>query len=50
MTFATVTLTQGSVTLTGYMMEDGTFEFFMQGRMQKFPTLMAAWQAWADHH
>ena len=48
MTFATVTLTRGDTHLVGYMMEDGTFQFLIRGKMRTFPTLMDAWSAWAN--
>ncbi len=49
MTFASITFRRLTTELTGYAMEDGTFQFIIKGKMQSFLTLMAVWAAYTDN-
>ncbi len=50
MTYASVSVSFGGMTLTGYMLDNGRFQFLMNGVMQEFDSLLAVCQAWADTH
>lgn len=49
MTFASVRIERGSTSLFGYLMDDGTFQFIIKGKMQVFKTLLAVWAAHTDN-
>lgn len=48
MTFASITLYRNNTMLSGYLMEDNTFQFLINGEMRTFQTLLDVWAAWAD--
>lgn len=46
--FSVVTMQRLSTTLTGYLMNDGTFQFMIQGKMQSYASLAAVWLAYIE--
>lgn len=49
MTLGTVILEIQNTTLRGYIMEDGTFQFLVKGKMRTFDSLLAVWAMWTDN-
>ena len=49
-TLGGITLRIQGTTLEGYVMDDGTFQFIIGGKMQTFPDVLTVWKAWADLH
>ena len=48
MTFASVTFQRNGVSLLGYAMDDGSFQFIIDGRMTSFDSLLDVWAAFAE--
>lgn len=46
MIFGNVTLERGNTVLRGYVMEDGSFQFLLHGKMESFDTLLDVWARW----
>lgn len=48
-TFGTVSLTRENSTITGYCMDDGSFQFIIGGKLGDYGTLQAAHSAWTEN-
>ncbi len=48
MNFASVTLEKGNLTLRGYLLDDGTYQFCFKGKCMSFPDMLTAWSYWTS--
>lgn len=49
MTFASISVSMGNITLSGYLLDNGKVQFVMKGQMRTFDTIMDACQWWLNN-